>query len=86
MGRVKLQNPSSKSQRKSFAPEALDVGDAVFDFVECESRAEFEHFDVIGFYAGLKCGEIDFAGAGCTVITAGKLDIVNVETGEMVAQ
>ena len=45
----------------SLAPEAFDVGNAVFDFVGCEGGAEFEDFDVIGFDAGFESGEVNIA-------------------------
>ena len=62
------------------------MGNAVFDFVGRESGAEFEDLDVVRFDAGPERGEIDVARPGRTMVPSRKLDIVNVKTGEMIAQ
>ena len=68
------------------APETLDVGDAFFDFVDCEGGAEFEDFDVVRFDAWFERGEVNVARTGCTMVPSWKLDVVNVKAGEMLAQ
>ena len=53
--------PELHTQKWLLAPEAFEVGDAFFDIVDCESGAEFEDFDVVGFDAGFERGEINIA-------------------------
>src|SRR5215831_4768128 len=67
-------------------PEALDVGNAFFNFIHRKGRAELEDFYVMGFDARLKSGEIDISRTRSAVVTAGKLDVVNVKASEIVAQ
>ena len=62
------------------------MGDAFFDFVDCEGGTEFEDFDVVGFDAGFEGGEINVARAGRTMVAPRELGIVNVKASEVVAQ
>ena len=46
---------------RSLAPQAFNMGNSFFDFVEREGGAEFEDFDVVGFNTGFEGGEINVA-------------------------
>src|SRR5438067_164705 len=80
-----MQPRSPKSEAQSLAPEAFDVSNAVFDFVGRQRGAEFEDFDVAGFYARLERREIDIAGTRRTMVAPRKLHIMDVESSQMVA-
>ena len=56
-----LRKTTNGHESIRITPEAFDVGDAFFDFVDRESGAEFEDLDVAGFDAGFERGEIDVA-------------------------
>src|SRR5688500_16487192 len=65
------------------SPDALEVCDAVEHLLRRKARAHFEDFDVVRTDNVLEAREVDHAGAGGAVVAAGKLDIVNVEAGEL---
>ena len=62
------------------------MGNAGLCLTDGKRRAEFEDFDVVGFDDRSKGSKINLAGPGRAVVFAGELDIVDVETGEGVAQ
>src|SRR5258708_5848476 len=60
--------------------------DAGLDFFHRQAGAELEDLDMRRFYQGPQGGEINRAGAGSTMVAAGKLYVVDVKAKEAITQ
>src|SRR6267378_7289880 len=68
------------------SPDLLDVLDPSFGFVGTERGAELEDFDMARCYERFEGSKIHHARAGRTMVTPGKLDVVDMEANQTVAQ
>lgn len=63
-------------------PARFHVGDSLLYFVDGQSRAEFEHANVVRFNERFQGGKVDGSSARGAMIAARKLHVVNVESGK----
>src|ERR1017187_918395 len=60
--------------------------DSALGVFNCHCGTEFKHLDMLRLHHRLERGEINCAGTRRAMVASGKLHVVDVKAGEMVAQ